>query len=121
MAEAPNVGPQTTAAAKRVIVGATVGGVTLATVHRARAGDPIRPRVLGGGLVAMIGLTLAAEVAPQPAAVFALVIVTAAVVRLGPDVWQSLAATGGIDTGGGQPTTNGQPSRGRPADPRSPV
>lgn len=76
--------------AKRTVLLALVVGAGMAATNRSLGGDRPKPQILAGGLVAAIGLTVAAEIAPRPAAAFALLMLTAAVVDTGPQLWANL-------------------------------
>lgn len=90
MSEAPVFTGGRETAAKRTVVIALVVGAAMAAGNRALGGERPQPRVLAAGLVAAVGLTVAAEVAPRPAAAFALLMLTAAIVDTGPELWSNL-------------------------------
>lgn len=76
--------------AKRTVILALIVGAGMASTNRAMGGDRPRPQILAAGLVAAVGLTVAAEIAPRPAAAVALLMLTAAIVDTGPQLWAQI-------------------------------
>lgn len=105
MAEAPTVG--TPQSAKRTIVLAMLVGGGLAAGRQLVGGKEPQPRILVAALVAGVMLTAAAEVAPQPAAAFAVLMLGVAVVDSGPAVWAGLRSAEAP-----QPTSSTSPNGG---------
>jgi len=81
--------------AKRTILLALVVGAGMAVARRIAAGESPQPRTLVAAFVAGAGLLIAAEVAPQPAAAFAVLMLSAAIVETGPETLEAIRkATG---------------------------
>lgn len=85
------------AASKRTIVVALAVGGGMAALNRAAGGDQPQPRILAAAAIAGIGLTAVAEFAPKPAAALAVLMLAAAIVQTGPQLWQQLR--GQIESG----------------------
>lgn len=89
-AQAPTVTLGRETKAKRTILLALTVGGGMAVTRRIAAGESPQPRTVVAAFVAGAGLLAAAEVAPQPAAAFAILMLSAAIVETGPETLQAI-------------------------------
>jgi hypothetical protein len=78
--------------AKRLVVVSAVGTGVLTSIAMYRQGKVPTPRIAVGVLAAGVILATAAEVAPEIAAGFAVLMLTTAVFVVGGDAWAGVSA-----------------------------
>jgi len=77
--------------AKKIVLGSVAGAGALSAASNLSAGHAPRLRIFIGTMAAGALLAMASEVAPAPAASFALLMLSTAVFVAGADTWKAIS------------------------------